>query len=120
MTVATLPLDIERTRRGLFGAADWAWLAGFDTATLEAYQRIGTITPWTANKRDYDARCLLLITQEGRIFSHMGCAGPGELPTLGLVVTKDSAFSVGSRLPVGSAVLFVDTGSGIEVQTATP
>ena len=71
------------TADSLLGAATWAESAGFDLETLQGYQAVGAITPWTATRWDGQQDCVLLTMNAGEIFSHVACVLQGRAATLG-------------------------------------
>ncbi len=117
----TLAPNPDLTGNNLYAASEWAASAGVDVSTLQSYQNVGTITPWTGTLGDGSARCVLLMTNEGgRKFRNVSCDASGGQPSVAIVESADHAVDAGIDLPVGAVLLFIETGDGIEFRLSTP
>ncbi len=46
---------------------------GIDIKSLQGFQRVGGVQPWTGEMKDGSGTCILLRTHDGSLFDSMGC-----------------------------------------------
>jgi hypothetical protein len=103
---ATLAPDPTLTWESLHGALRWTDAQGLDYTSLQGFQRVGIVQAWTAEKLD-GGTCILLRTDDGSVFDHIGC------DTDGAPATVEQALN-------GTVLRFTLTEEAIDVYVTSP
>ncbi|WP_344066521.1 hypothetical protein [Microbacterium pumilum] len=103
---AALAQDPALTWESLHGALLWVEGQRLDYTSLQGFQRLDAVQPWTAEKLD-GGTCILLRTDDGSGFDQMACDSDG------LPATVDRTLN-------GAVLRFTLKGEVIDVYVTSP
>jgi len=104
--VLTPPPDPCLTAHSLLGSATWLEEHGVDSASVQGFQAVAGIEPWTASLNDGSGSCILLRRDDRNGFADVDCRSDGTAPSV-------------EREVDGAVVRFSNEGGGVEVTVSS-